>query len=193
MVECAEKSQELSMYDIKPIKGTMKIHAVIGKLKGNNQIVKSSVCCYCEECILGQQCGSNNWVNDTVLVSKKQDIDVDNSLERNVSQPEEATEHLSDSFADFAIEVGNFIADRYDKRLYIHVGRAIDMDEEDGDVEITFMENVRKLLQWQKNEDTIWMDRKDVVCTISEPIPTGKSRRMFKLSEDDLVRLENSM
>ena len=57
-VECSEKSQELNMYGIKPVKGTMKIHAVI--FKGNNQIGKSSISCYCEEGVLGQQCGSNN-------------------------------------------------------------------------------------------------------------------------------------
>ena len=57
-----QKSAVLSMYEIKPVKGTMKLHAVIGK--GNNTITTSKVSCYCVECISDQECKSNQWAKE---------------------------------------------------------------------------------------------------------------------------------
>ena len=61
---CQQKSAALSMYQIKPVKGTMNLHAVIGK--GNNTITASNVGCYCEECISDQECKSNQWAKVTL-------------------------------------------------------------------------------------------------------------------------------
>ena len=47
-------------------------------------------------------------------------------------------------------------------------------DEDDNEVEITFMEYVRSLLQWPKNEDRLWVDKNAIICTVTEPPPTGK-------------------
>ena len=35
-------------------------------------------------------------------------------------------------------------------------------------------------------EDKIWINDNDILTQISEPLPTGKSRRMFKISEEDM-------
>ncbi|WAR31896.1 FUT1-like protein [Mya arenaria] len=51
-------------------------------------------------------------------------------------------------------------------------------------------EDVRKLLQLPKHEDRIWIDRQNIICSVLEPSPTGKSRRMYKLSESDLKNIE---
>ena len=44
-----QRSAALSMYEIKPVKGKMELHVLIGK--GNNTITTSNVSCYCEVCI----------------------------------------------------------------------------------------------------------------------------------------------
>ena len=64
-----QKSAPLSMYEMKPVKGTMQLHAVIGK--GNNTINFSNVNCHCEECISDQECKSNQWAQETLEVKDK--------------------------------------------------------------------------------------------------------------------------
>ena len=47
------------------------------------------------------------------------------------------------------IVVGTYVAALYDKKVYI--GKIIEVDEDDK-VEISVMENVRRLLQWPKKK-----------------------------------------
>lgn len=62
------------------------------------------------------------------------------------------------------------------------MGQTEQIHLEDEDMEITFMQKYKDLLQWQKNEDKLWINFSDVIYKMKEPIPTGKSKRMLKLS-----------
>ena len=53
------------------------------------------------------------------------------------------------------------------------------------------MQNVRRLLQWPKTEDKFWLEKSEMVCNVSEPLPTGKSVWMFKLTESDINKIES--
>ncbi|KAH3873080.1 hypothetical protein DPMN_036306 [Dreissena polymorpha] len=78
----------------------------------------------------------------------------------------------------------------YERKVYI--GKVVQFDEDDNEVEITFMKNMRSRLQWPSSEDRIWVDRTAIVCTVAKHIPAGesKSKLSFKLSSSDLVTIE---
>ena len=191
--DCQQKSRTINTYDIKPIKGTMKIHAVVGR--GNNLILTSNVSCYCTDCIKGEACMSNQWTHNTLNVTKTDVVTHDSQPKStptiSARQPDLTTEiSLQNKTVSLRsdVSIGDFVAARYDGKVYI--GKVLECDDDDGEVEITFMQHVRKLLQWPKHEDKIWIDRQNVICIVSEPIPTGKSKRMYRLTDDDLKNIE---
>lgn len=64
-----------------------------------------------------------------------------------------------------------------------------EIDVENNTIEVTFMEeksNKVKAYRWPKIPDELEMEVNDVICRIDEPIPTGKSKRLFKLKESDI-------
>lgn len=182
--ECQLKADHVNQYDIKPIKGTMKIHAVVGK--GADKILSSTVSCYCTDCINDKECKSNQWTSESLIVSKKS---ISASSEKKVedTSAESGPTDLGNTSPRRELVIGDYVAAVYDKKTYI--GKITDFDNDDGEVEITFMENVRKLLQWPKHEDKIWIEKTAIMCSVSEPIPTGKSRRMFKLADSDIANI----
>ncbi|WAR31890.1 hypothetical protein MAR_034432 [Mya arenaria] len=80
----------------------------------------------------------------------------------------------------YVLAVGTFVVAMYGTKVYI--GKILGNDED-----------VRKLLQLPKHEDRIWIDRQNIICSVLEPSPTGKSRRMYKLSESDLKNIESKI
>lgn len=185
-LECQLKLDQVNQYDIHPVKGTMKIHAVVGM--GSDEIMTSTVSCYCTECISNQVCKSNQWTSESLIVSKKAPVCIEKEVE-NTAQTSILTNVTDESSKGPEILVGEYVAALYDDKTYI--GKVIECDDEDDEVEITFMENVRKLLQWPKHEDRIWINKKDILCSVSEPVPTGKSKRMFKLAASDMANIES--
>lgn len=185
--ECQKKADEVSKFDIKPIKGTMRIHAVVGK--GADRIMTASVSCYCTECIGDGECKANQWNTRMLIVSEKASSVADEKEVENSASGSQPTNASDGSSQGIEVAVGEYVAALYDKKMYI--GMVLEHDDEDDEVEITFMENVRKLLQWPKHEDRLWIDKKDIICTVSEPMPTGKSKRMFKLSASDIANIDS--
>ena len=182
---CEQKAIALGMNEIKPVKGTMKVHAVIGK--GNNEIMVSNVSCYCEVCISGKECEANQWSLERLYVTDKGYVETCDPGPANEPQPALEATAMSETID---VSVGRYVAARYDSKVY--VGKIVDYDEEDNEIEISFMQNIRKLLQWPTHEDKLWLEKGQIICNISEPIPTGKSARMFKLTETDLRIIESS-
>ena len=80
---------------------------------------------------------------------------------------------------DIATEV--HVAAVYDGRWYI--GRVLIVDENDSEVEITFMESKKRLLQWPVKPDVRWVPRRNIVCIVEKLQSCAKTARMFKLSE----------
>ena len=54
------------------------------------------------------------------------------------------------------------------------------------------MVHKKALFQWLDREDTLWIEPDQILCKVSEPVPTGKFGRMFKLSEFDRDRINES-
>lgn len=86
----------------------------------------------------------------------------------------------------------DYIAAVYDGNIYnyivvdwIYVGKVEEIDEDDGDCKVNFMEKAKELYRWPKRLDILWVDNGDILSKIEEPQQTGKSKRQFKLSEND--------
>lgn len=76
---------------------------------------------------------------------------------------------------------GNYVAARYLEKCYI--GKVT--DEDDNEFEISFMETKKEKLQWPKKKDILWIPSKDVLFVVAEPMPIGRSGRMFELQQQD--------
>ena len=71
------------------------------------------------------------------------------------------------------------------------MGKILDIDEEDCNTEITFMQRTKKLFRWPKHADTLWVNISDILLKIKEPLPASKSQRMYKLCEADEHNIEH--
>lgn len=85
--------------------------------------------------------------------------------------------------------VGSFVACAYSGHWYI--GQITDIDEEDKELEVNFMERSKNLYRWPNRKDQIWVPYSDVLCEISQPIPSGKSARNFILDKFDRSKIES--
>ena len=104
--------------------------------------------------------------------------------EHDVQEHEDNEEGPEDVY-----EEGQFVVARYDERYY--VGKICEVDMEDGlPYHINFMEQKRKAFQWPSRADELWCSSSDIMFQIEEPVPSGKSKRLFKLSVTDLKRME---
>ena len=183
--QCAEKEKNLERITIKPIKGTMKIHAVVGE--GTNKIKVRDISCYCDLCLSGSACDS--WRSETIItgvmdsgeVRSRAQVDTDTT-----SNDAETKEIVSEKKNVF--EVNEFVAAIYDDQWY--VGLITDKDEEESEIEVNFMEQKKGLFLWPRQKDEIWISERSVLCRISNPEPTGKSQRMYKLSNVEKQKVE---
>ena len=90
------------------------------------------------------------------------------------------------------VEVGQYVVAIYDNKMY--VGMVEDVDASDGDARITFMKESSKtedVYVWPSTKDEIWLPFKDILFPVDEPIPFGKSKRMYKLKIDDASKMRN--
>lgn len=147
----------------------MKIHAVAGT--GNSTILVRETSCYCHDCLSGQRC--NSWREDR---TRKPSVGSTSAVS-NVDSVVSSTEAV--------VQISVSIAAVYDSKWY--VGKVL--DTYDNEVEISFMEKKKMLFEWPRRVDKIWVSNSDVLCTIGAPKETGKSMRMYRLSESDHAKI----
>ncbi|WAR19905.1 hypothetical protein MAR_001743 [Mya arenaria] len=90
------------------------------------------------------------------------------------------------------IRTGEFIAAMYDNEAY--VGKVTDIDE--GLFEVSYLEKgskVKDCLKWPKRHDEIWVEPSDILCRVEEPTSTGRGNRFFKLSSNDVARVDDAL
>ena len=176
-----ETALKLKSKSLQPVKGTLKIHAVVGREKGS--ILVADVSCYCQNCIDEKYC-DDYWTEAHVrekMVTKdtceQRDTDIDEMASKS-----HRDDNMADNGSDKTLYLPEeFVAARYGKGWY--VGKILQVDEEDQDVEITFLQTEKGLFQWPSQEDIIWVSMKNIICKVPDLIPTGKSQRMFKIPE----------
>ena len=129
--------------------------------------------CYCVGCLQGQMCDSWREERTNRMPERQQEAE---------KEPEKDTEVLHD--------VGTFVAALYEKQCYI--GKVIDLAlEDDLCYKISFLETKKSQFQWPKHRNEIWCQNTDILFTVSEPTPVGKSKRLLKLNAEDRAKLDN--
>ena len=76
-----------------------------------------------------------------------------------------------------------------DGRWYI--GKLLQVDSADDEVEVSFMEQARNMYRWPKRPDILWLKFSCILCSVQEPQPSGKSQRMVKLTKADTALIES--
>ena len=213
---CSEKKQELDRLNIKSVKNTMKLHAVVGVSKSS--LLTQVISCYCEDCLNKNYCTS--WVNTPFEARSKDNVSTSMEVEaivhaykedehlgetsvsgegnENVDTETAATETDPDTYVTPSKEanstpyfgLGEFVACIYNEEWYI--GEIVDIDEDEQDVEINFMEKSKELYRWPRREDKIWVSFSNVLCVINRPAPCGKSQRNYRIDESDIERIRNT-
>jgi len=82
---------------------------------------------------------------------------------------------------------GDYVAAIYSSAWYI--GQVLQMDKDDQEVEIKFMEKMKNLYRWPDPDDIIRIPQHDIICKVAEPVPTGKSQRMLKLDAGEVEKI----
>lgn len=160
---CQQTEKEIALWNAKPVKGTMKVHAVVGQ--GSNSILVGNVSCYCSDCLAGSNCLS--WRKEstkpketlpTPLFDKETQFDINQNDVTEGRQPVESeteepavTVAVTNSViqADCSYEIDQYVVALYDGRWYI--AKITDKDEDDEfPYQISFMEKKKKMFAWPK-------------------------------------------
>lgn len=172
---CQQTEKEIALWNAKPVKGTMKVHAVVGQ--GSNSILVGNVSCYCSDCLAGSNCLS--WRKEstkpketlpTPLFDKETQFDIN---QNDVTEGRQPVESETEEPAVTVAATNSVI--QHDEFPY----------------QISFMEKKKKMFAWPKTPDVLWCKTSDIVYTINEPKPSGKSKRLFIIDNDLWEKLDN--
>ena len=187
--ECQKKANELSENSVKPVAGTMKMHAVVGGIE-YGVILTANVSCYCDNCRQGVFCEGHWRKEHVVRLEKRRTVtnDEDNVQERRTITNDEDNvqeDNQENSLGkECPYDIGDHVAAKYLDDWF--VGRIDDIDG--NEYEINFMKTNKKCMtfQWPSCEDKIWIDKEDIMRKVEKPSATGRSQRAFKLKEEEL-------
>ncbi|KAH3706166.1 hypothetical protein DPMN_065547 [Dreissena polymorpha] len=170
--KCQEKANALSQLKLKPVRGTMKVHAVKGK--GNSMIAIRNTSCYCQECI-NPETSCKTWMDEFTINEDTNTSIMQTQDERNSSNKN--TERVN-------VKENDYVAAKYLDNWY--VGKVLDVDGEDNTVKISFFEHKKKAFQWSYRPDIIWVDHDQILCKVTKQTPVGKSKRMLQILPTDM-------
>ena len=190
--KCKDTEVRLQSHPVKAVKGTMKIHAVVGQ--GDSRIKTRVVSCYCSECLAGGAC--DDWDNETTanhgvpnsktantVCTEEKKTDAEES--RGSEQASNEHEEINTESIEMKYAVDDHVAAVYEDNWFI--GKIVDQDEDE--YEVQFMETKKQFFQWPRNDDIVWRKPGEILTKVDEPEATGKSKRMFKISEIERERI----
>ena len=168
--------------EAKTVAGTMKLHSVVPLQVGT--VATRDTSCFCSRCfkdgVFLAACAG--WTKHNIS-NNPQPADTETTDEGTGTGHEPMS--LTDTGSTY-YNVGDFLIANYDNFSYI--GKVKDHDDNDGEICMSFMQKTSKNVQnfkWPTPPDELWMTSNDVVMKISEMVPCGKSKRVFKLSATD--------
>ena len=177
---CEATAEEIKTWPTKPIKGTMKLHAVIGR--GEGKVLVNEVSCYCNSCMHGDMCPG--WREENAQEPEKQNA-VDEAPERE--EREEREERQEEDVLE--VNTDDFVAAVYEGQLYL--GKVLEVDLADEYCyRITFLQKKFSQYQWPRSEDILWVKKDAVKFLIMDPIPSGRSKRLLKIHPEDRKKVE---
>ena len=163
---CLTAQSEIEHFeDLTTVQGTMTVHAVAAISPG--KIIVRETSCHCKECFAN---GSYN-----------------------PESPCGWKIHLLKECSDTAFTpvAGDWVAAVYDSKWY--VGKVLEADRMEKDALITFMQSTTKqfgFLKWPTREDQVWIDFESILATIEPLIPSGKTKRQYKLHDETVAMIE---
>ena len=194
--ETMEKHTMMQKIKAKPLKGTMKLHA-IRTSTDEHKVMTKETSCYCAVCLAGEYC--ELWIKQTfdyTLETHMDSIQNDDgctdkpqqkmdSQERNDTTTSQGIQNTEEKMKP---KKGCFVAAVYDQKWYI--GQVVDIEKDEDEVEVNFMTHAKNLYRWPQQHDRIWIDIENILCEISPPVPSGKSKRLFKIPVEDKEHID---
>ncbi|XP_013401704.1 uncharacterized protein LOC106167464 [Lingula anatina] len=200
---CDREAEDLKKCTLLPVKGTMSLHAC-KKIDDDLHISKTS--CYCDICLNGGNC--TNWTKANISRRSRPEASQKSSTEDQIPQEEHlqnVTSGETEAQRETSVDPQNvsreespigseFHNDEYVAAIYSgewYIGKVLQNDREENELEISFMEKTKDNYKWPTSPDIIWVPYENILCKVSDPEPSGKTKRMFKFSKQD-VRLVES-
>jgi hypothetical protein len=177
---------------LNPLRGTMQIHQIVGI--GNNQLKLRNLSCFYRSCfssgkfLFGCEVWSSHCIIKGCKPSNKNELD-DEFLHDDQPEPGQMLPNL-DTETDIHVQSDDFVAAIYDNRWFI--GKIEEIDNADNEILVNFMVTCCKTssFKWSTKRDEIWICHDQILCKIDPPIVHGKSKRMYKLPNDTLNKIE---
>ena len=197
--QCEETQNAMKTVKLSPVKETIKIHCVFGL--NENKIACRNASCFCENCykdgLFSGQC--DGWEYHTIGVEQVQSNENGNVAVEDAVNSDEQEPVLNN--VDLRLDdivVDQYVAAMYDSNWFI--GKVLDIDRDDGDVNISFMERLKTKgeqselkYKWPNSSDELWVQFEDIVCVVNEPTPIGSSKRGYQISVDDLNNIKEKV
>jgi len=196
--KCSDVEKQQANIPLKPIKGTMKLHAVVGL--GNSKIYTRDVSCYCENCRTGKMC--DGWSLDVTRKETNEKVkgktnanacektttdstrDEDTTLVEKAPNIDEEILHQDGNENESVVEeyvVDELVAAMYDEEWFI--GQITDIDEDE--YEVSFMKAKKEQFQWPIPMDKLWISKSSILSKVHTLSATGKSKRMFNIDQNE--------
>ena len=197
---CEKIADELKQQTLKPIPGTMKLHSVVGN--GDGVVHVRQLSCFCIECYDGNnfEFGCSGWTRHDHFSTDSQVSEATASTSQQLSKaakkpgqdspmsPEAPArnEKEEQSISLVIPEVNDYVAAVYSGVGKWYIGMAIEVDEDDEEANIhgaTIYRDQFKLPAWQ---DIVWTPLVNILCKISCPIATGRSKRLYHVNRQTI-------
>ena len=162
------------------VKGTIKVHGVFS-LKPNTIWVRdtSSFCSKCFSQRFQKDSCCKGWRECSLTTSTRNKSVGETSTVEKAIQNDEPEETIEDLQSTSVIpEAGDYVAAIYERKPYI--GQVEEIDEEDEEVHIDFLEhsgNLARLSKFKKPKkvDKVWIPLVDIICILPEPTATKRA------------------
>lgn len=188
--DCSQYIQSVSS-EILAVPGTMKIHSVCPT--SPEFVMVRHMSCHCQGCNnISPEKTCEGW--NTYRITKaaehqttESDTDVDNNM-----TVESDNNYQKATWQKVEVGEADFVAAVYEGSWYI--GKVTSVDDDD-EVQITFMEQcpgkISGIYRWPSTPDEIWVSTAAVLKLIPEPLPNGRSKRMFRVAETERDAIES--
>ncbi|KAH3740447.1 hypothetical protein DPMN_047153 [Dreissena polymorpha] len=189
--------------NIKAVKGTFKLHAVVPI--GNTSIATRELSCPCtgfKSDMVNSECGG--WtVHELLKTKSKSDQKVKGALkaaatktppEEDSNSPQNVDKDVNTDESEkksIHVEEGDVCAAVFEQEWYI--GRVSEIDKSEDRVKINFMEEIgtrETSFRWPTKADIAWIPVQDMLMKVPEPHASGSRKRLYKLGNEITDLLE---
>jgi hypothetical protein len=128
---------------------------------------------------------------DTLRVYDLSQSSISQSVKVCDTDSDESYSELGKADSTEILPGSTYIACQYDRKWW--VGMVKDKSEDFDDYLVTFMtpSGLSKQYFWQEKQDTCWIEKANIVCTLQSPAITSTSTRGYSFPKSNLQRAED--